>query len=89
MGLTPRDAFTVLPMTLRDDLLSAFNEIVTNYRERKWEPSELNGGKVMRGRVQDLQGLARRRDLPRTSGEAEPVPRDLLGDYEHLPAGSK
>ena len=46
MGLTPRDAFTVLPMTLRDDLLSAFNEIVTNYRERKWEPSELNGGKL-------------------------------------------
>lgn len=46
MGLAPEDAFTVLPSTLRDDLLSAFNEIVKNYREHRWEPSELNGGKL-------------------------------------------
>src|SRR5947209_333947 len=44
--LAPEDAFAVLPTTLRDDLLSAFNEIVKNYRERRWEPSELNGGKM-------------------------------------------
>lgn len=36
----------MLPATLRDDLLDAFNEIVKNYRERRWEPSELNGGKL-------------------------------------------
>ncbi|HEY3545089.1 MAG TPA: hypothetical protein VGK17_03235, partial [Propionicimonas sp.] len=42
----PEDAFAVLPPTLRDDLLSAFNEIVKNYREHRWEPSELNGGKL-------------------------------------------
>lgn len=46
MGLAPEDAFSVLPPTLRDDLLSAFNDIVRNYREHKWEPSELNGGKL-------------------------------------------
>ncbi|MFI6098693.1 hypothetical protein ACIA8G_24310 [Lentzea sp. NPDC051213] len=46
MGIAPEDAFSVLPVTLRDDLLSAFNEIVKNYRERRWEPSELNGGKL-------------------------------------------
>lgn len=46
MGLAPEDAFSVLPSTLRDDLLDAFNEIVKNYREHKWEPSELNGGKL-------------------------------------------
>ena len=46
MGLAPEDAFSVLPSTLRDDLLSAFNDIVKNYREHKWEPSELNGGKM-------------------------------------------
>jgi hypothetical protein len=45
-GLAPEDAFSVLPASLRDDLLSAFNEIVRNYRERRWEPSELNGGKL-------------------------------------------
>jgi len=26
--------------------LSAYREIVTNYREHRWEPSELNGGKL-------------------------------------------
>jgi hypothetical protein len=46
MPLAPEDAFAVLPTTLRDDLLSAFNEIVNNYRERRWEPAELNGGKL-------------------------------------------
>ena len=46
MALSPEDAFSVLPVTLGDDLLSAFNEIVKNYREHRWEPSELNGGKL-------------------------------------------
>ena len=46
MGLAPADALSVLPSTLRDDLLNAFNEIVKNYREHRWEPSELNGGKL-------------------------------------------
>lgn len=46
MSLAPEDAFAVLPSGLRDDLLNAFNEIVRNYREHRWEPSELNGGKL-------------------------------------------
>lgn len=46
MSLAPEDAFSALPSTLRDELLKEFNEIVTNYREHKWEPSELKGGKL-------------------------------------------
>jgi hypothetical protein len=46
MGLAPEDAFSALPTTLRDELLKEFNEIVTNFREHKWEPSELKGGKL-------------------------------------------
>lgn len=46
MGLAPENAFSALPATLRDELLKEFNEIVTNYREHKWEPSELKGGKL-------------------------------------------
>jgi len=42
----PADALRGLPAGLRQDLLGAFDEIVTNYRERRWEPSELNGGKL-------------------------------------------
>lgn len=46
MSLAPEDALSVLPAGLRTDLLDAFNEIVKNYREHRWEPSELNGGKL-------------------------------------------
>jgi hypothetical protein len=35
-----------LPEGLRRELLEAFNQIVKNFRERRWEPSELNGGKL-------------------------------------------
>lgn len=35
-----------LPAGLRQELLDTFNEIITNFREGKWEPSELNGGKL-------------------------------------------
>ncbi len=35
-----------IPESLRQPLLSAFNAIMKNYRERRWEPAELNGGKL-------------------------------------------
>ena|SRR3989344_3207903 len=39
-------ALAQLPQNLRDELLESFNEIVNNFREGRWEPSELNGGKM-------------------------------------------
>jgi hypothetical protein len=38
--------FGVLPKQLRDELIDSFNQIVKNFRERRWEPAELNGGKL-------------------------------------------
>jgi len=35
-----------VPEPLRQPLLSAFDSIMRNYRERRWEPAELNGGKL-------------------------------------------
>ena len=35
-----------IPKPLREELLQAFGQIVRNYREQRWEPSELNGGKL-------------------------------------------
>jgi hypothetical protein len=35
-----------IPDGLRAPLLEAFNEIIRNFRERRWEPAELNGGKL-------------------------------------------
>jgi len=42
----PKSAFAALPATLAKDLLDAYAEIVTNFAEGRWEPSELNGGKL-------------------------------------------
>ena len=47
--MAPTPAAAVLgavPESLRDELLRALNEVLRNYRERRWEPSELNGGKL-------------------------------------------
>lgn len=44
--MDPAKVLGNLPTGLRDELLRAFNDIVTNFRNGKWEPSELNGGKL-------------------------------------------
>jgi hypothetical protein len=48
MGLMhpPSLALQSIPKTLRDPLVEAFNQIIRNFREGRWEPSELNGGKL-------------------------------------------
>lgn len=46
MPTEPKLAFAALPPTLAKDLLNAYEEIVTNFAESRWEPSELNGGKL-------------------------------------------
>jgi hypothetical protein len=52
------DVFGVLPATLRDELIGAFNQIVKNFRERRWEPAELNGGKLCEVVYSILKGYA-------------------------------
>jgi hypothetical protein len=39
-------ALSGIPSGLRQELFDAFKEIVRNFRENRWEPSELNGGKL-------------------------------------------
>lgn len=38
--------FAALPTTLRDELVNCYREIARNYAEYRWEPAELNGGKL-------------------------------------------
>jgi hypothetical protein len=45
-ALIPAQALAQLPARLRTDLLNAFGEIVRNHAEGRWEPAELNGGKL-------------------------------------------
>lgn len=58
MGLKPADAFKSLPTGLRDDLLNAYSEIVRNFAERRWEPAELNGGKLCEAAYTIIRGVA-------------------------------
>ena len=44
--LDPSKLFHGLPVGLREPLLKAYAEIARGYAERRWEPSELNGGKL-------------------------------------------
>jgi hypothetical protein len=52
------ELLAAIPTGLRGELYKALDNIVVNYRDRRWEPSELNGGKlceviytVLRGHV--------------------------------------
>lgn len=38
--------FASLPATLRDELIACYLSIARNYTEERWEPTELNGGKL-------------------------------------------
>ena|SRR2546422_1549725 len=41
----PSKVLAAIPAALRDPLFQSYQEIVTNFAEHRWEPSELNGGK--------------------------------------------
>lgn len=44
--MLPAEVFAPLPAQLRKELMSSFEEIVRNFAESRWEPAELNGGKL-------------------------------------------
>lgn len=46
MGIDTASLLSGLPPGLGNQLLAAYAEIERNFRERRWEPSELNGGKL-------------------------------------------
>lgn len=43
--LLPDSLLAGIPTPLRDELLAIYQEILRNFRDGRWEPSELNGGK--------------------------------------------
>ncbi|MBL0767829.1 hypothetical protein JI743_03320 [Sphingopyxis sp. DHUNG17] len=45
-GLDSSKALTGIPAALRTPLVDEFNKLVRHYREGRWEPAELNGGKL-------------------------------------------
>jgi hypothetical protein len=86
--LTPKDAFAALPHTLRDDMLSAFNEIVKNYREHRWEPAELNGGKLCEAVHTIITGWLENGSYPARAKKPNPFPQacwEMEKKYQQVP----
>jgi len=46
MAISLTGLLSEIPESLRDDLIKTFQNIERNFREGRWEPSELNGGKL-------------------------------------------
>lgn len=46
MALDAKTALSALPGGLASDVSSAFTDVVINFEQHRWEPSELNGGKL-------------------------------------------
>ncbi len=44
--LSLQNILSTLPDELRDALVDALNNVRQDYVERRWEPAELNGGKI-------------------------------------------
>lgn len=51
------EALSALPSRLRTQLLGAFREIIVSFREGRWEPAELNGGKLCEAVYSVINGL--------------------------------
>lgn len=89
MTLAPEDALTILPATLRDDLINAFNDIVKNYREHRWEPAELNGGKLCEVVYTICKGWLEGGNYPPRAGKPSQFPKTcwkMEKKYQQVPS---
>jgi hypothetical protein len=57
-ALVREDVFSALPEKLRRELVESFSEIVRSFAERRWEPAELNGGKLCEVAYCVVKGIA-------------------------------
>lgn len=67
-------ALSGIPSGLRTPLLQAYNSIVQNFREGRWEPTELNGGKLCEIVYTILKG--------HTEGKFPPKPQKPKSMYD-------
>lgn len=79
MALDPKLAFSAIPPTLAADLLDAFQQVVKNYAEHRWEPSELNGGKLCEAAYTILTGY-----FSGTYEQRSRKPRDMVSACRDL-----
>lgn len=83
----PSEVLTVLPESLRGTLVRSFQKIAANYIERRWEPSELNGGKFCEVVYTILDGAIRGTFAARASKPGNMV--TACRELESAPANAK
>lgn len=71
--IEPRLVLSGIPTSLRDPLLEEFRKLLRNYAEMRWEPAELNGGKLCEIVYSVIQGSIEG-DFPSKPGK----PRNLV-----------
>lgn len=88
MSVTAQDALKGIPSGLRSDLLDAFDEILRNYRELRWGPSELNGGKLCEAAYTIVDGFLNGSTFPSRAKKPRNFLQaclDLESKYAHVP----
>ncbi|WP_336708857.1 hypothetical protein [Oerskovia sp. USHLN155] len=80
MAVEPKDAFALLPPSLAADLTDAFSEVLRNFSEQRWEPSELNGGKLCEAAYTIIRGLLDGGNYPSRASK----PRNMVQACERL-----
>lgn len=84
--LKEADILRDIPDGLRDELLTAYKQILRNFTERRWEPAELNGGKLCEIVYSILKGHVDGRFPPKAT-----KPRNMLTacqGLEQIPEGA-
>ena len=61
--IDPPRVFAALPRGLREELLNSYQKIMSNYLERRWDPSELNRGQFCEVVYSIINGAPLRSDL--------------------------
>ena len=59
--IDPSRVLAGLPKAIRETLLNSYQEIMSNYLERRWEPAELNGGKFCEAAYSIINGALKKR----------------------------
>ncbi len=72
--LDPSKVLSGIPTGLRSPLFKSYQEIITNFAEHRWEPSELNGGKFCEVVYTIIKGV-----LDGSFPSAPSKPRDMVG----------
>lgn len=84
--LEEKNLLQTIPDELRRELLSAYRQILRNFTERRWEPAELNGGKLCEVVYSILRGYVDGK-FPNKSTKPKNMV-DACRDLEQAPAGS-